>query len=76
MKPCPTRHPRHQPGTRVDGREGDSLTTKTGGQRLSHLHPAPTIAPGHPQAWLLCRNKKRGPEDGWGLADPVRLHKG
>lgn len=44
--------------------EGDSLTTKTGGQRLSHLHPAPTIAPSHPQAWLLSRNRKEGTR-GW-----------
>lgn len=46
--------------------EGDSLTTNTGHQILSHLHPVPTIAPSHPQAWLLNRNKKKGLEDGQG----------
>lgn len=41
-KPCPHQAPLEPAGAPgwMAG-EGDSLTTKTGGQKLSHLHPVP-----------------------------------
>lgn len=52
--------------TRVDGRGGAVTYNQNWGSQIEPPLLFPTIAPSHPQAWLLSRNKKRGLGDGQG----------
>lgn len=64
LKPCPTRHLRHQPGTRVDGREGDSLTTKTGGSKAEPPPPCSHHCSRPPPGMAPLQEQKEGTR-GW-----------